>query len=154
MSNQDHEGFTPFKNRMLSLESMQFRIVGHRERRSLNTTSFPPDLRCLAYIMMFNLYLVKKLSTINNARAIFLMELHENTYIDISAQLYNIIVKSIKTTSRSKFVVPNLIMRILHENSVETPQHIGPMPPTPPINSQTILRSKIQIPGDEHAEEA
>ena len=154
MSNQDHEGFTPFKNRMLSLESMQFRIVGHRERRSLNTTSFPPDLRCLAYIMMFNLYLVKKLSTINNARAIFLMELHENTYIDISAQLYNIIAKSIKTTSRSKFVVPNLIMRILHENIVETPQHIGPMPPTPPINSQTILRSKIQIPGDEHAEEA
>ena len=110
---------------MLSLESMQHRIVGHRERRSLNTTSFPPDLRCLAYIMLFNLYLVKKLSTINNARAIFLIELHENTYIDISAQLYNIIAKS-----------------------------IGPMPPTPPINSQTILRSKIQIPGDEHAEEA
>ena len=82
------------------------------------------------------------------------MELHENTYIDISAQLYNIIAKSIKTTSRSKFVVPNLIMRILHENIVETPQHIGPMPPIPPINSQTILRSKIQIPGDEHAEEA
>ena len=27
------------------------------------------------------------------------------------------------------------------------------MAPTPPIDSQTILRSRIQIPGDEHAEE-
>ena len=91
LEEHDHKGFTPFKDRMLSLESMQLRISGHREGRSLNMTYFPLDLRCLAYIMMFNLYLVKKLSTINNARAIFLMELRENTYIDISAHLYNII---------------------------------------------------------------
>ena len=84
------------------------------EGRSLNTTSFPLDLRCLAYLMMFNLYLVKKLSTTNNARAIFLMELHETTYINISAHLYNIIAESTKTTSGSKLVVPNLVMRILH----------------------------------------
>ena len=102
---------------------------------------------------MFNLYPVKKLSTINNARAIFLMELCETTYINISAHLYNIIAESTKTTSRSKLVVLNLIMRILHENGVETPQHIGPMPLTSLINSQTILRSRIQIPGDEHARE-
>ena len=79
---QNHEGFTPFKDRMLSLESMQLCLGGHRDGRSLNTTSFPPDLRCLAYIMMYNLYSVKKLLTINNARAIFLMEIRENTYID------------------------------------------------------------------------
>ena len=89
--------------------------------------------------MMFNLYPVKTLSTINNARAIFLMELRENTYIDISAHLYNIIAKSTKITSRSKLIVPNLIMRILHDNGVETPQHIGLMTPSPSINSQTIL---------------
>ena len=93
LEEHDHEGFTPFKDRMLSLESMQLRISGHREGRSLNMTYFPLDSRCLAYIMMFNLYLVKKLSTINNARAIFLMELRENTYIDISAHLYNIIAE-------------------------------------------------------------
>ena len=154
LEEQDHEGFTPFKDRMLSLEFVQLRIGGHREGKSFNTTSFPPDLRCLAYIMLFNLYLVKKLSTINNARAIFLMELRENTYIDISARLYNIIAESTKTTSRSKLVVPNLILRNLHENGVETPQHIGPMPLTSLINSQTILRSRIQIPEDKHAEEA
>ena len=27
------------------------------------------------------------------------------------------------------------------------------MPPTPPIDSQTILRSRIRISGDDHAEE-
>ena len=123
------------------------------EGRSLNTTSFPPDLRCLAYIMMFNLYLVKKLSTINNARAIFLMELHETTYINISAHLYNIIAESTKTTSGSKLVVPNLVIRILHENGVETPQHISLMTPSPSINTQTILRSRNRIPGDEHVKE-
>ena len=117
---QNHEGFTLFKDRMLSLESVQLCLGGHRERRSLNTVSFPPDLRCLAYIMMYNLYPVKKLSTINNARAIFPMELRENTYIDISAHLYNIIVKSTKMT-RSKLVVPSFIMRILHNKVVETP---------------------------------
>ena len=76
------------------------------------------------------------------------MELRENTYIDISAHLYNIIAESTKTTLRSNHVVPNLIIRNLHENGVETPQHIGPMPSTPPINSQTILRSRIRIPKD------
>ena len=110
---------------MVSLESVQLRIGGYRKRRRLNTTSFPLDLRCLAYIMMFNLYLVRKLSTINNARAIFLMEFREKIYIDIGAHLYNIITKATKTTARSKLVVPSLIMRILHENGVETPQNIS-----------------------------
>ena len=135
------------------IKSMQLRLGGYREGRGLNITSFPLDLRFLAYIMMFNLYPVKKLSTINNAKAIFLMELRENTYIDIGAHLYNIIVESTKTTSRSKLVVPNFILRILHNKGVETPQHIGLMDPTPPIDSQTILRSRIWISGDDHAEE-
>ena len=70
-----HEDFTPFKDRMLSIETNQSRIGGARERKCLNTTTLPPDLRCLTYIMLFNLSLVRKMTTINNARAIFLMEL-------------------------------------------------------------------------------
>ena len=150
---QIHEGFTSFKDRMIFLEFMQLCLGGHREGRSPNTTSFPPDLRCLAYIMMYDLYPVKKLTSINNARAIFLIELHENTYIDISAHLYNIIVESTKLTSRSKLVVPNFIMRILHNKGVETAQHIGLMPLTPPINSKTILRNRVRLLGDEHTVE-
>ena len=60
----DHEGFTSFKGRMLSIETVQSRIGGAREGKCLNTTTFPTDLRCLTYIMLFNLYLVGKMTTI------------------------------------------------------------------------------------------
>ena len=66
--------FTHFKDKMLSIETVQSHIGGVREGRCLNTTAFPPYLRCLTYIMMLNLYPIKKMTTINNARAIFLME--------------------------------------------------------------------------------
>ena len=69
------QDFTHYKDKMLSIEIVQSHIGGVREGRCLNTTAFPPDLRCLTYIMKFNLYSVKKLTTINNARDIFLMEL-------------------------------------------------------------------------------
>ena len=149
LEEQDHEGFIPFKDIMVSLELIKLCIGRYREGRYLNTTSFPLDLRCLAYSMIFNLYPVRKLTTINNARAIFLMEFHEKIYIDIGAHLYNIIVEATKTTSRAKLVLPSLIMRILHENGVETPQHISLMTSSPSINSQTILRSRVRLPGDE-----
>ena len=74
----DHD-FTHYKNRMLSIEIVQSHIGGVREGRCLNTTTFPVDMRCLTVIMMFNLYPVKKMTTINNVRAIFLIELRENT---------------------------------------------------------------------------
>ena len=99
----DHD-FTHYKDRMLSLETVQSYIGGLREGRCLNTTAFVADMRCLTVIMMFNLYLVKKLTTINNARAIFLVELKENTYIDINAHIFYTIVDETKTTSRAKLI--------------------------------------------------
>ena len=116
----DHEDFTSFKDRMLSIETVQSRIGGAREGKCLNTTTFPPDLRCLTYIMLFNLYSVRKMTTINNARAIFLMELRERTYIDISAHVFSIIAEATRTTSRPNLVLPSLIMNILHDKGVET----------------------------------
>ena len=149
----DHEDFIPFKDRMVSLESVQLRLGGVREGNCLNTISFPPNLRCLAYIMMFNLYPIRKLTTINNVRAIFLMELREKIYIDMGAHLYTIIAKATRTISRAKLFLPSLIMRIFHENVVETPQDISLMSVPPSINSQTILRSRVRLSKDEQAEE-
>ena len=103
--------FTNYKNRMLSIETVQTRIGGQREGRCLNTTAFPTDMRCLTTIMMFNLYLVRKLTTINNARAIFLMELNEKTFIDISSHIFDTIVNETKTSSRPKLIFPSLLMR-------------------------------------------
>lgn len=89
------------------------------------------------------------MTTINNARAIFLMELRENTYIDISAHLFSILADVTKATSRPKLILPSLIRRILHEKSVETPQDISLLPTPPAINALTITRSKVRLPGDE-----
>ena len=60
----DHD-FTHYKDRMLSIETIQSNIDGAREGRCLNTTAFLVDMRCLAVIIMFNLYPVKKMTTIN-----------------------------------------------------------------------------------------
>ncbi|KAL0009900.1 hypothetical protein SO802_005008 [Lithocarpus litseifolius] len=134
---------------MLSIEMVQSHISGVRKGRCLNTTAFPPDLRCLTYIMMFNLYPVKKMTTISNATVIFLMEFQENTYIDISAHAFSIIADETRTTSRAKLVLPSLLMRIFHVKGVEIPQDISLMPTPPAINALTIARIKVRLPGDE-----
>ena len=72
--------FVNYKDKMLSLETVQNRSGGQREGKCLNTTAFPVDLRCLTIIMMNNLYPVKKLTTINNARAIFYGTQGENIH--------------------------------------------------------------------------
>ena len=124
-----------------------------RERKCLNTITFPPNLRCLTYIMLFNLYPVRKMTTMDIARAIFLMELQEKTYINIDAHVFSIIAEETRTTSRPKLVLPSLIMRILHEKGVKTPQDISLMNVPSTINSQTIIRSKDRLPGDEEVDD-
>ena len=91
--------FINYKDRMLSLGTVQNRIDGQREGKCLNTTVFPVDMRCLTIIIMNNLYPVKKLTTINNARAIFPMELKEKTFIDINSHIFDTIMDETKTTS-------------------------------------------------------
>ena len=91
--------FINYKDRMLSLEIVQNRIGGQREGKCLNTTVFPVDMRCLTIIMMNNLYPVKKLTTINNVRAIFLMELKKKTFIDICSHIFDTIMDETRTIS-------------------------------------------------------
>ena len=96
----------------------------------------------------FNLYQVRKMTTINNARAIFLMELKENTYIDISAHIFYTIVDETRTTSRAKLIFPNLLMRLFRLKDVDTPQDISLMPSPSAINKLTITRIQVRLPGD------
>ena len=130
----DHD-FTDYKDKMLSIETIQTRIGGQREGRCLNTTAFPANMRCLTTIMMFNLYPVRKLTTINNARAIFLMELKEKTFIDISSHIFDTIVDETRTTSRPKLIFPSLRVRLFRAKGVEIPQDIRPMPTPQPSTS-------------------
>ena len=144
----DHD-FTHYKDMMLSIETIQSYIGGGREGRCLNTIAFLADMRCLTTIMMFNLYPVRKLTTIKNARAIFLMELKENTYIDISAHIFYTIVDEIRTTSKAKLIFPSLFMRLFRLKGVEIPQDISLMPTPSAINALTITRIRVRLPSDE-----
>ena len=49
----DNHDFTHYKDKMLSIETIQSHISGVREGRCLNTTAFLADMRCLTTIMMF-----------------------------------------------------------------------------------------------------
>ena len=145
---EDHE-FINYKDRMLSIETVQQRIGGQIEGKCLNTTAFPVDLRCLTIIMMFNLYPIKKLTTINNARAIFLMELEEKAFIDIRSHIFDTIVDETRTTSRPKLIFPSLLMRIFRKKGVTIPRDISPMSTPSAINKQTFKRISVHLPGEE-----
>ena len=135
----DHD-FANYKDKMLFIETVQSHISGVREGRCLNTNAFPADMRWLTTIMMFNLYLVRKLTTINNARVIFLMELKENTFIDISSHIFDTIVEETRITSRAKLIFPSLLMRLFRLKGVDISQDISLMPTPSAINKLTITR--------------
>ena len=144
----DHD-FTHYKDRMLSIETVQSHIGGVREGRCLNITAFLVDMRCLTVIMMFNFYPMKKLTTINNARGIFLMELKENTYIDINAHIFSVITDETRTISREKLIFPSLLIRHFRVKGVEIPQDISLMLTLSAINSLTVTRIRVRLSGDE-----
>ena len=98
---------------------------------------------------MFNLYPMRKLTTINNAKAIFLMELKEKTFIDISSHIFDTIVDETRTTSRPKLIFPSLLMRLFKANGVVIPQDISSMPTPSSINKLTIIRIQVRLLGDE-----
>ena len=139
---------------MLSLETVQNRIGGQRKGKCLNTTVFPVDMRCLTIIMMNNLYPVKKLTTINNVRAIFLMELKEKTFIDINSYIFDTIMDETRTTSRAKPVFPSLFMQIFRAKGVPIPQDLSLMLTPSAINKQTIIRIQVRLSGDVNEEGA
>ena len=149
--------FAHFKDRLVSIERFNLMLVvlkkshvgGVKEARCPNTTAFPSNLRCLTYIIMFNLYPVKKMTIINNARAIYLMELWENPNIDISAHAFSIIANETRTTSKAKLILPSLLMRIFCAKGGEIPQDINHMLTPPAINALTITRIKVRLQGDE-----
>ena len=145
----EDQDFINYKDRMLSIETIQQRIGGQREGECLNTTTFPVDMRCLTIIMMFNLYPIKKLTTINNARAIFLMELKEKTFIGISSHIFDTIMDETRTISRPKLIFPSLLMRIFRKKGVAIPRDISPMSTPSAINKQTFKRISVCLLGEE-----
>nr|POF09300.1 hypothetical protein CFP56_28244 [Quercus suber] len=145
---EDYE-FTNYNDRMLSLDTVQKRIGGVIEKKCLNTSDFPKDMRCLTIIMMYNLYPIRKMTTLTNAKAIFLMELKEKTFIDISSHIFDIIMDETRSTPRPKLIFPSLFIRIFREKGVAISQDISPLPPLSTINKFTLTRIQRHLPGEE-----
>ena len=80
--------------------------------------------------------------------SIFLMELKERTYIDISAHIFFIIANETRTTSRPRLIFPSLLMRLFRAKGVEIPQDISLMSTLSAINTLTITRIRVRLPGD------
>ena len=92
---------------------------------------------------------MKKLTTINNARAIFLIELKQKTYIDISAHIFHIIVDETKTTTKAKLIFPSLLLRLFRLKGVEIPQNISLLSTPSAINKLIFTMIRVHLPGDE-----
>ena len=65
-------------------------LGGEINKRALHIIPFTPEMRTLAYIMIFNLYLVKNLTNLLAPRAIFLLDLYIHKEIDICSHIYHL----------------------------------------------------------------
>ena len=91
-------------------------LGGDWYKKCLLITNFSPEMRTLAYIMMFNLFPVKNLMNLSHPRDLFLRDLYLKD-IDICAHIYHLLAKCVsKRTSWMTLPFPGLIMSIMcHE---------------------------------------
>lgn len=82
-------------------------LRGDRLKKCLLTTGFSPKMRTLAYIMIFNLFLVRNLTNLSLPQALFLHDLFLKKDIDICAYIYFLLEKCVsKRTSRMTLPFP------------------------------------------------
>ena len=117
-------------------------------KKALHIIPFTPEMRTLAYIMIFNLYLVKNLTNLLAPRAIFLLDLYTHKEIDICSHIYHLFTYCItKRNTRLIFPFPSIIMALITRARVKIPNGLPVMPRDYPISAQTMTQSKAYIPG-------
>ena len=115
-----------FDERKDKLEPLLQVLGGQLKKKALHTIDFTPEIRALAYIMIFNLYPVKNLTTLSGPRTIFLHDLFTHKEIDISGHIYQLFVKCVrKRKTKMTLPFPSLIMSLkgMGEDSKWTPGH-------------------------------
>ena len=60
---------------------------GKINKKALHTIPFTPEMRTLAYIMIFNLYPIRNLTNLSALRSIFLFDLFTHKEIDICSHI-------------------------------------------------------------------
>ena len=121
-------------------------LGGDLEKKVVNTIPFTPKMRTLAYIMIFNLYPMKNLTTLSRPRAIFLLNLFTHKEIDICNHIYYLFTQCItKRNLRLVLPFPNLVMALIARARVKIPSGLPVMQRDYPISAQTMTRSKAHI---------
>ena len=104
----------PYDGRRTKITSAIEVLGGKEKKQSMHTVDFSPAMKALAYIMIFNLYPVKNLTTLSQPKTLYLHDLYTGKEIDICAQIYHLFAKCIrKKSTEMTFPFPGVIMSIL-----------------------------------------
>ena len=111
-----------YDERKEKLEPLVEVLGGQLKKKVLQTIEFTLEMRALAYIMIFNLYSVKNLTTLSMPRTIFLYDFFIHKEINICGHIYHLFVKSIKKrSSRLTLPSPSLVMSLILRARVNIP---------------------------------
>ena len=114
-------------------------LGGDLKKKVVNTIPFTPKIRTLAYIMIFNLYPVKNLTTLLGPKAIFLLDLFTHKEINIRNHIYYLFTKCItKRNLRLVLPFPSLVMAAIARARVKIPSGLPVMQRDYPISAQTM----------------
>ena len=103
-----------YDERREKLEPLVEILGGQLNKKTLHTIPFTPEMRTLAYIMIFNLYPVRNLTNLSAPRTIFLYDLFTHMEIDIYSHIYHLFIKCItKKNSRLTLPFPSLVMSLI-----------------------------------------
>ena len=117
-----------FDERKEKFEPFMQVLRGQLKKKALHTIEFTLEMRALAYIMVFDLYLVKNLTPFSAPRIMFLFDLFTHKEIDICGYIYHLFVKSImKRTSRLTLPFPSLVMSLISTARVTIPSGLSEM---------------------------
>ena len=115
-------------------------LGGQLKEKALHTIEFTTKMRVLAYIMIFNLYPMKNLTTLSTPMTIFLYDLFTHKEIGICGHIYHLFVKSIKKrNARLILPFPSLVMSLILRAWVRIPSRLQVMQREDPISEQTII---------------
>ena len=138
--------FLHYDERKDKLEPLVQVLRGQLKKTALHLNNFSPEMKALAYIIIFNLYPVKNLTTLSGPRTIFLHDLLTHKEIDIYGHIYHLFVKCIqKRKSRMTLPFPSLAMSLISKARVKIPSGLLIMQREESISEHTMNRSKAHI---------
>ncbi|KAK9998112.1 hypothetical protein SO802_017715 [Lithocarpus litseifolius] len=117
-----------YNERREKLEPLMEILGGQLNKKALHTIPFTPEMRTLAYIMIFNLYPIKNLMNLLALRTIFLYDLFTHMEIDFCSHIYHIFIKCItKRNSRLTLPFPSIVMSLILRARVKNPSGLQVM---------------------------